>query len=541
MKKIFSLLRAAMSQDMSMFKIKSKQKSKFSKILLPILLAGLVMFSIGSNIALMAEELSKFGLTFIILTLFILLTSILTIMEGIYKTQGMLFEAKDSDLLFSLPISKSQIFFTRVVKLLVFQFIYNAVFMVPAIVVYAIYEKTNAYFYIISAIMLVLLPIIPTIIACILGYVVKAISSKFKSKRIVQTVGTMILLVGIFYLSFNMQNFLENLVQNATSINDFITKVYYPAGLYIDLLQKFSIVKLLLLIGINIIPAIVFIYLASIFYFKIVSNLSEKGINGIKKAGKVFQKKQKINSPMHALVKKELKRFFTSPVFLINAGFAPVLLGVFTIALSINARGIINDLVTQEGFGIDLDIAMSYIPKIYLAVLTFTACMTSITSSMISLEGKTFNILKSLPVGTEKILLAKVLTSNVIALPVMLLCDIAFFVMFSVPIIDILFILIATFTIPTFIALFGIIANLKYPKMNWTSDTEVVKQSMSSFVSVFAGMFLGIGTIALTVWGAKYNMNLVIGLELLAFGIACLILWKILKTYGVKKFNEINV
>ena len=68
-------------------------------------------------------------------------------MEGIYKTQGMLFEAKDSDLLFSLPISKSQIFFTRVVKLLVFQFIYNAVFMVQAIVVYAIYEKTNAYSY----------------------------------------------------------------------------------------------------------------------------------------------------------------------------------------------------------------------------------------------------------------------------------------------------------------------------------------------------------------------------------------------------------
>ena len=137
MKKIFSLLRAAMSQDMSLFKIKSKQQSKISKVLFPIMLAAVLMFSIGSNIVVIAEALSNVGLTYIILTLFIVLTTVLTIVEGIYKSQGILFEAKDNDLLFSLPIPKSQIFFVRVFKLLTFQFAYNAVFMIPAIVVYA--------------------------------------------------------------------------------------------------------------------------------------------------------------------------------------------------------------------------------------------------------------------------------------------------------------------------------------------------------------------------------------------------------------------
>ena len=43
------------------------------------------------------------------ISIFIILVTILTFMEGIYKSQGILFDAKDNDLLFSLPIKKSQI------------------------------------------------------------------------------------------------------------------------------------------------------------------------------------------------------------------------------------------------------------------------------------------------------------------------------------------------------------------------------------------------------------------------------------------------
>ena len=167
----------------------------------------------------------------------------------------------------------------------------------------------------------------------------------------------------------------------------------------------------------------------------------------------------------------------------------------------------------------------------------FISCMTSITSSMISLEGKSFNITKSLPVGPEKILLAKILTSNIIAIPVILICDIIFFSVFKVAIIDIVFILFASIIMPTFTALVGILMNLKYPKMDATSDTEVVKQSMSSMISVFIGMFIGMLSIAAVIIGG----NLFIILELLVFSIVVLILWNVLKKYGVRRFKEINV
>lgn len=322
MGKLLSLLKVTMSQDMSLFKIKSKNGSKINKIILPIVLALVVVFAMGSYAAILAEELVTDNLTYIILTIFIMITSLMTIIEGVYKSQGILFEAKDNDLLFSLPISKSKIIFTRLFKLISFEFLYNSLFMIPTMVVYAMFEKTNVTFYIISLIMLVLLPIIPTIVACIIGYIIKGLASRFKTKNIVQVVLTTIMLLFIFYSSFNMQGLIADIAQNANSINEVITKIYYPAGLYINLIQKFNILDLVSLLAINILPAILFVYVASILYFKITSKLGERGnnkkkINWAKSENKTF----KVKSQLSGLINKEMKGFFSSPVFIINAGF----------------------------------------------------------------------------------------------------------------------------------------------------------------------------------------------------------------------------
>ena len=544
MKKLVSLLKATMSQDMNLFRIRTKNESKTRKMVLPIFLFLVVMFSIGSYAAMFAEQLAPMNLTYIILTMFIMLTSLLTLIEGIYKSQGILFEAKDNDLLFSLPITKSKIFSVRVFKLITFQFLYNSLFMLPAIIVYAMYEKTNVSFYAISLVMLVLLPIIPTIVSAIIGYIIKGVTSKFKSRNIMQVILTSIMLLFIFYVSFNIQGIIANIAQNANSINEIITKIYYPAGLYINLIQDFNVSDLAILLAINIIPAIIFIYMASIFYFKITSKLTEKKGNN-KKADitKVSNKTFKVRNRLSALINKEMKRFFSSPVFIINAGFGMVLILAITIAISINFDGFVSGFLEQGQEEIENGVEQikALMPKIFYGIVVFVSCMTCITPSMISLEGKSFNITKSLPVSTEKILLAKVLTSNIISIPVILLSDIIFFIAFKVEVIDIVFILLASIIIPTFTALVGILVNLKYPKMDATSDTEVVKQSMSSMISVFIGMFIAMLSIGIIVVGSTININLFIILELLVFSIIVFVLWKILKRYGIKRFREINV
>ena len=135
--KLISLLKAVLSQDMNMFKYSvGKNASKLKKVSLPLLLFVIVSISIGYYAYLIAEVLTPMNLTYIMLSMFMAVVTMLTFIEGIYKSQGILFEAKDNDMLFSLPIRRSTILFVRVFKLILFEYIYNLMFILPAFVIY---------------------------------------------------------------------------------------------------------------------------------------------------------------------------------------------------------------------------------------------------------------------------------------------------------------------------------------------------------------------------------------------------------------------
>ena len=536
MNQFFSLIKAAMSQDMNLFKVKPKSESKVSKIIFPIFLAIVLMFCIGGYAYSIAELLTPMGLIDVLLSVFIILTAILTIFEGAYKSQGILFESKDSDLLFSLPITKKRIFLIRVLKLMVFQLLYNSLFLIPSVVVYGIYQKVNLNFCIFSFLMIVLSPIIPTIIGCFIGYIIKGISSKFKVKKSAQVILSSTLLLFVLYISLNKEKIFEYIAQNAGNIDVLVKKIYYPAVLFSSLIKSFNVIDFCILIAINIIPVVLFIYLGSIFYFKISSKSTEKGIS---RKNVIKNNKYNVKTPLKALIYKELKRFFTSPVFIINSAFGLLLMVVATIGLVVNLEGLVEAFSNGMESEIQIDTVIQIIPKIYFCLVVILSFMTSITSSMISLEGKNIDITKSLPVSSKKILLAKILTSNIISVPVILVCNIIFFASFKIKILDMLLITLASIIFPTFSAILGLIINLKHPKLDANSDAEVIKQSMSSFIAVFSGMLLGLTTSGISLIDGKNNTIMLI--EILLYGMLDILLWLYIVKIGTKKFEKLNV
>ena len=491
----------------------------------------------GTYLYVLGYELEKLNLTYIMLTFAMLVPTIFTVIEGIYKSQGILFETKDNDLLFALPIKKSKIILARLIKLYVFQYLYNLLFILPAFALYIYFENPGMNFYVISIIMSFLLPIIPTIVASFIGFIVKGISSKFKAKRIVQTILTMILFLLIFFVSFNTNQFITNLINNATSVNEIITKIYYPIGAYINLVQEFSITEFINLILINIVPLLLFVAIVSKYYFRIISKSSEKSVST--KTNKEIKIKQR--SQLSALVKKETKRYFSSTVYMFNTLVGVVLLLIATIAMSVNFGGTIEMITEGEDLGIDLNEVLNLMPKIFFGLIIATTCLTSITSSSISLEGKNFYILKSLPVKFDKILLGKILSSNLITMPAIFISDIVFLVAFKPEFFDTIAIILISIIMPTLIGIIGLLVNLKYPKMNATSDTEVVKQSTSSMVAVLGGMIIATILIVLLItMSTTISSNMAIIIELLGLAMATAILYKVLQKYGEKRIKEIN-
>jgi ABC-2 type transport system permease protein len=127
-------------------------------------------------------------------------------------------------------------------------------------------------------------------------------------------------------------------------------------------------------------------------------------------------------------------------------------------------------------------------------------------------------------------------------IPVFLIGDIIIIARFGCSIFQAIMILIGSIVLPLVSETIGIIINLKYPKMDASSDTEVVKQSLSSTIAVFIGMGL-IGVTAFGIYSLfarSVHSDIIMAVVLGVYILIYLGLWIYLKKTSVKRFNEIN-
>lgn len=540
MKKIFSLLKACMTSDMNLFKVKSKKNKKSNNLLVAFLLMLVFMFSIFSNVNNLFQKVAEYHLQSLLLVLFSFMTSLMVIIEGVYKTGPLIFNCRDDQLLLSLPIDRKLVLFVRIFKFYVFELIFNSLFMIPIMADYVLWaDNVNSTFYLTSVIMLFIMPIIPIIISCIIGLITSSLSSKFKFKNLTQILLSMIFLLGILFVTMNLESIFEYFVMNSNSLSDIIKKIYYPAAVYLDLINDFNLFELIKFILINILIYILGILILNKYYFKINSGLKRVVSN---KKVNVEDLNIKQNSKNNSLIKKELNIFFKTPVFIVNAGFSLVLFIVMTIMLCIKFDGFMNTLGSMEGFIFLKDLLVKNVPLIILLLVVMASFMTSITSSLISLEGKNISLLKSLPLKTKDILLSKIKACLILTTPVLFIGDIIMFIRFKIGIIPSLFILILSILLPLTSHFIGILINLKYPKLDFENSAEVVKQSMSSFISVMIGMLLLILNCALIFSTIDiFNYNIILLLITIFYLLLNYILYLILIRKGVKRFNNLTI
>ena len=540
MKKTISLIKACMTNDMNIFKIYSKKKKKSMTLFLPLFIGLYLMFAIYTLTDGMFEKIAPLHLQHILLSLFLFGISFMTIIEGIYKSGPMLFNCKDDQLLLSLPIKRNIVLFVRMFKFYVFELLFNSMFLLPIMLVYIKSADIISWtYYLTSIVVLIFSPIIPIVISCLIGSITSSISSKFKYKNVVQIVLSMALILGVLYASYNMDNIFNYLVKHATSLNDLITKIYYPAGLYASLVIDFNIIDLLLFIGINIGLLIITILIISKFYFKINSRL--KKVTTTKKV-KTSDLVIKQKSPSYSLIKKEVNTFFKTPVFIINAGLGLVIFIIAVLVFTVKYESIITIISSVKEFNLSKQMVINNKSLIILLLIIVTSYMTSITNSVVSLEGKNINILKSLPLKTKTILMSKVYSGLVLTTPLIILGDIILFIRFKISFVSAILLLGLSIIMPLVSHFIGIIVNLRHPKLDFENSTEVVKQSASSFISVMIGMILIF--ISLTIMFKLVGVissTLILLIFTITYLLIDIVLYIYLVNYGVKYFNKLNI
>ncbi|MBR3230691.1 hypothetical protein IKF73_01510 [Candidatus Saccharibacteria bacterium] len=490
MNKTLSLLRATLSEGMNIFVYRTRSDKK--RHFLPLILALVIFGTLFGSAYYLAADLREDGKQYIVLALFVLMTTVLTIMEGIYKSGSLLFNCRDNDLLLAMPIKKSTITFLRIFKFYVFELIYNSIFLGPAILAYALNADIGPSFILVAVVMLLFLPVIPVAISSVLGVANTAFAARFKRSAVVEVVVSLLLL-GLALAAVLMLSWTQGpSTLMVEEIGEKVVQLYYPAAAFVSLVTNFEVGGLVVFILVNLAVFAALVMVVGKFYFQIVNRVSV-----IKRVAKERPLKFARRSQTRAMLKKELTKYFNTPVLVTNTAVGLVMFLIAVVAVCLKFDELAAMLAENE-FPLGVEEIRAYLPSIAFAMVAFTSLMTFITTTMFSLEGRAFNILKTLPISGRKVILTKVLAAVLLIAPVTLLGTMVLAIKFQFGVVELILLLAAIVLVPLVTEMVGILIDLKYARFDAESDAEIVKQSPGVMISSFLGLIAVIVTISLT-------------------------------------------
>ena len=126
--------------------------------------------------------------------------------------------------------------------------------------------------------------------------------------------------------------------------------------------------------------------------------------------------------------------------------------------------------------------------------------LISISASSVSMEGKNWWIVRTLPIGSREVLGAKLLFNLIVVVPFYILSELIMVFTVKCSLMGRLWLIIIPAVGILYSVLLGLFMNIKLPKFNWEKDLDVVKQSAAVGFSLLGGLVVilfGVGVMAM--------------------------------------------
>lgn len=493
MKTVWTLTKVRLRALFSTALQKAKKASGAKKVLLTVLFAvlflyvGVVFFAMGVGLsvalaALAFDVLETPPLYFALMATLALLIMILT---GMFTAKGELFEPKDNDLLLSMPLSPYQILLSRMTGLYLSDLLFESFLLVPAFFVWFFFAKVTVLgvlFYLLGAL---LLPLLALSVSSLLGFVLAYVSSKCKNKTLPQTVLAVLFLVAYFVLVSDFDAILEKLLSNAQSVASALRRYAYPLYAFGQGCEG-RVLPFLVFFLCCALPMALCLWLLSRSFFKLAT-----APKAVRRATYIKEKGERgSRSPLWAFTCKELKRLVSCSAYMLNGAMSQLMLVLAGVALLLKGADLLALFEVDPAALALLEggtVAMFAAP-----VGFFVIAITIISGVSISLEAKTLWIPLSSPVPARLFLHAKTLAQALVCAPFVLFFAIAASIALRASVGMAILLALALQLFSLLCAQVGTFINLHFPKFDWPSETVAVKQSLSSFLVILAGMGLSL-------------------------------------------------
>jgi ABC-2 type transport system permease protein len=163
--------------------------------------------------------------------------------------------------------------------------------------------------------------------------------------------------------------------------------------------------------------------------------------------------------------------------------------------------------------------------------------LCSTTTSSISIEGKQWWIIKSLPVKTKLVCDSKILVNLTIALPCYIASTCLLCLAVRMNAAGYLWLFLLPFIYVMFSSVLGLAINLKMPMFQWESEVVIVKQGAAVLISMFIGFVSIVVPWVLLVVLPSALQNIVWPLTTVAIAVATVLLYQKNNKIVLKKID----
>lgn len=513
--------------------VKSLSKTRLVLFALVYLLVGISFFFIVFSLAhALAMGLMPIGASDVYFGLFFVISFFAIFMLSIFETKSELFECRDNDLLLSMPIKPRDIIISRITTVLFYNYLIMLLIAVPVIICFII--NGGSLTEIIGSIFIFLtLPLMATSLSSGVGYAVHLFAARFPSAKNFATVAISLIFlaayfVGYSYLINSADKFfdLENADALLSSLSGFAffgasARFYVPSFvIYVVLLCLTCAVTLLVISK------------------RYIGAIGSANAGGKRLKGEI---RTDVRGVFSSMVRKEFSKFLTSPSYMLNCGLGLIFEIVIAIVCASKYSSVADiDPALLQNLGITSEMLSDMICPMILSSFVFCEAINLISASSLSLEGRTFELLKSLPIDGATVLFAKAAPNAILNVAASSISGIILSIAAKASLSDAVMYILLPSLIGVVFALVGISVNVLLPKFDFVNDVQVVKQSAATLVSMLSNLAI---TLVFVISGA---IMLAFGLSDIALPILtlaalllCVALYALLRGPLTKKYASL--
>lgn len=453
----------------------SKSKAKMAFVVLAILYLMVVFIGgFGWMFFELGKMLQMANMTELLLLYLFTYATAFSLLLGLLRSDGYFFHFKDYDQLAPLPLSSKSVIAAKATVMLANLYLITIIVSLPILFSYFYYTSVSFFQVIMIILGYLVIPFPAVVLGAALNMIIMRVTVRLKKSNLIKIVLMFVIFIGImigsFTMNFQSSNPLEGQLDFIRSLGEF----YLPMQWFLEAGHEQNVLSFLwlllshvgLLVGFVLVISKASMHLNSIHG---VAKNESKG-NAVSHTRGIFQ----------SLLIKETRTYFGMTMYVFNTFFGPIFMLILSVA-SIIYKDKVLSFVSQE-FGFELPL----IPMI-LVIIGFCLAMVYTTAISLSIEGKKFSFLRSLPIEPRTIMESKLVFNMLLGLPIAIIATIIFSITFSISFELVLLMILVLATFSFLNSAFGSIINLYMPKFDFINEVEVIKQSLGALIAIFGG------------------------------------------------------